>query len=81
MPVAGRTRWLKIPYRNTQEIYEAAYGMIADHDEIQKSLTEDGELVTPDLQDAIVEVHPEVSFAAMLGRPLDAPKHGAEGRS
>jgi predicted RNase H-like nuclease/transcriptional regulator with XRE-family HTH domain len=39
------------------------------------------ELINPDLQDAIVEVHPEVSFAVLSGRPLDAPKHGAEGRS
>jgi hypothetical protein len=23
VPVAGRTRWLRIPYRNTREIYQA----------------------------------------------------------
>jgi hypothetical protein len=49
IPVAGRTRWLKVPYRNTQEIYEAAYAMIAGHEEIQKSLADEGELVQPDL--------------------------------
>lgn len=47
--VSGRTRWLRIPYRNTLEIYQAAYGMIADHAEIQKSLADEGELVKPDL--------------------------------
>jgi len=47
--VAGRTRWLKIPYRNTQEIYRAAYAMIADNTDIQESLAEKGELVKPDL--------------------------------
>jgi hypothetical protein len=49
IPVAGRTRWLRVPYRNTQEIYSAAYGMIAGHEEIQKSLADEGELVSPDL--------------------------------
>ena len=38
-------------------------------------------LVDPDLQEAIVEVHPEVSFAALHGQPLNAPKQAAEGRS
>ena len=47
--VAGRTRWLKIPYRNTQEIYRAAYAMIADNSDIQASLADKGELVKPDL--------------------------------
>jgi superfamily I DNA/RNA helicase len=47
--VAGRTRWLRIPYRNTQEIYQAAYAMIADRADIQASLAEEGELVRPDM--------------------------------
>jgi len=52
MHVSGRTRWLKVPYRNTQEIYQAAYGMIADHAAIQASLSDEGELVKPDLLSA-----------------------------
>lgn len=47
--VVGRTRWLKVPYRNTYEIYRAAYGMIANDAEIQKSLSEEGEIIEPDL--------------------------------
>lgn len=47
--VVGRTRWLRVPYRNTYEIYSAAYRMIANHEEIQKSLSEEGELIEPEL--------------------------------
>ncbi|MEJ5203076.1 MAG: 3'-5' exonuclease, partial [Anaerolineales bacterium] len=48
IPVVGRTRWLRVPYRNTFEIYRAAYSLIAAHEEIQKSLMEEGELIRPD---------------------------------
>ena len=48
--VVGRTRWLRVPYRNTYEIYKAAYALIADHTAIQESLSEAGELVKPDLE-------------------------------
>ena len=58
IPVAGRTRWLRVPYRNTQEIYQAAYGMIAGQSEIQKSLAEEGELVSPDLSSATMRHGP-----------------------
>jgi Nuclease-related domain/AAA domain/UvrD-like helicase C-terminal domain len=54
IPVAGRTRWLRVPYRNTQEIYQAAYGMIAEQGDIQKSLAEEGELVRPDLSSSFM---------------------------
>lgn len=47
--VVGRTRWLKVPYRNTYEIYRAAYSMISDNEEIQKSLTDEGEKIIPEL--------------------------------
>ncbi len=47
--VIGRTRWLKVPYRNTYEIYRAAYSFIANNEEIQQSLSEEGELIQPDL--------------------------------
>ncbi len=47
--VVGRTRWLKVPYRNTFEIYRAAYSLIADNEEIQKSLADEGEKIMPEL--------------------------------
>lgn len=47
--VIGRTRWLRIPYRNTYEIYRAAYSMIANSPEIQSALSEEGVLIEPDL--------------------------------
>ncbi|HSL29683.1 MAG TPA: UvrD-helicase domain-containing protein [Anaerolineales bacterium] len=77
IPVAGRTRWLKIPYRNTREIYEAAYGMIADHDEIQRSLTEEGELVTPDLSTAAMRHGPRplVQRCMSVEKELDLLKN------
>lgn len=47
--VVGRTRWLKVPYRNTYEIYRAAYSLIANHPEIQRSLAEEGEIIKPEI--------------------------------
>lgn len=47
--VVGRTRWLRVPYRNTYEIYSAAYALIAHNPDIQSSLAEEGELVQPDV--------------------------------
>ena len=38
------------------------------------------ELLSPDLSDRVIEVHPEGVFAALLGRPLASPKRTAEGR-
>ncbi|MCW2694791.1 MAG: hypothetical protein JWM48_1472 [Mycobacterium sp.] len=38
-------------------------------------------VLTPDLQRRVVEVHPEVSFAALAGAPLAAPKKVAAGRA
>jgi hypothetical protein len=40
VPVAGRTRWLRVPYRNTQEIYRAAYEVIRS-DEVLKHQMEE----------------------------------------
>ena len=54
IPVAGKTRWLRVPYRNTVEIYQAAYGMISERTDIQNSLSNEGELVRPDLSSAIM---------------------------
>ncbi|WP_299029873.1 UvrD-helicase domain-containing protein [uncultured Thermanaerothrix sp.] len=47
--VVGRTRWLRVPYRNTWEIYQAAYQIIADAPEIQQQLLEQGEPVLPEI--------------------------------
>jgi hypothetical protein len=47
--VVGRTRWLRVPYRNTFEIYQAAYQLIATDPGLQKSLEEEGLLVIPEL--------------------------------
>ena len=49
--VVGRTRWLKVPYRNTFEIYQAAYQLIATDPALQKSLEEEGLLVIPELNE------------------------------
>jgi hypothetical protein len=50
--VVGRTRWLKVPYRNTYEIYQAAYQLISTYPALQKSLESEGLLVVPELSDA-----------------------------
>jgi hypothetical protein len=75
--VAGRTRWLKVPYRNTQEIYEAAYGMIAGHEEIQKSLADEGELASPDLSSPVMRHGPRplVQRCGSVDKELDFLKN------
>jgi hypothetical protein len=40
IPVVGRTRWLRIPYRNTREIYQAAYEVIREDAVLQGHLEE-----------------------------------------
>lgn len=51
VPVVGRTRWLRIPYRNTREIYEAAYEVIRHDEVLKRQLAREGEsvVVEPDL--------------------------------
>ena len=49
MPVAGRTRWLRVPYRNTCEIYQAAFELIRGDELILKALNAEGMAVDPDL--------------------------------
>ena len=48
--VVGRTRWLRVPYRNTYEIYQAAYQIIASDENLMQSLKDEGLLVAPDLE-------------------------------
>jgi superfamily I DNA/RNA helicase len=68
--VRGRTRWLRIPYRNTRQIFEAAYTLIADDPLAQRLLAECGEGVHPDLDSAAMrdgprpQVHCFPSWAA-----------------
>jgi hypothetical protein len=40
IPVVGRTRWLRIPYRNTREIYQAAYEVIRYDEVLRRRLEE-----------------------------------------
>jgi len=47
--VMGRTRWLRIPYRNTRQILQAAYSLIADNPIAQQLVGEGGEAVSPDV--------------------------------
>ena len=47
---------------------------------ILAAIREADDLMTPALQDRLVEGHPEVSFAAMAGAGIAEPKRTAEGR-
>jgi hypothetical protein len=64
--VVGRSRWLKIPYRNTFEIYRAAYSLIADNQVIQSSLSDAGELVKPDLSSQEMRHGPKPCFRKFI---------------
>ncbi|HND49903.1 MAG TPA: UvrD-helicase domain-containing protein, partial [Anaerolineales bacterium] len=77
IPVVGKTRWLRVPYRNTVEIYQAAYGMIAEHIDIQKSLSDEGELVKPDLSSAIMRhgTRPLIQKCRNMDHELDYIKN------
>lgn len=56
--VRGRTRWLRIPYRNTRQIFEAAYALITDNQIAQRLLAEGGEQVQPDLDSTTMREGP-----------------------
>ena len=49
IPVVGRTRWLRVPYRNTRQIYGAAFSLVSDNPILQELLRQEGELVAPDV--------------------------------
>ena len=57
--VVGRTRWLKIPYRNTFEIYRAAYELIASDENLMKSLHDEGLIVTPEMESGLMRHGPK----------------------
>ncbi len=67
IPVVGRTRWLRVPYRNTFEIYKAAYAIIDGFPEIQVSLGEEGERVQPDLQQDVMRAGPRPIIRRLPG--------------
>jgi hypothetical protein len=48
--VVGRTRWLRIPYRNTRQIFEAAYTLITTNPLAKKMLEESEDHLPPDLE-------------------------------
>jgi superfamily I DNA/RNA helicase len=48
-----------VPYRNTYEIYQAAYQLIASDPKLQKSMQEEGILVVPDLSSATMRHGPK----------------------
>ena len=50
IPVVGRTRWLRIPYRNTRQIYRAAFSIIKDNQVLQDLFKQEGELLTADVE-------------------------------
>ena len=45
IPVVGRTQRLRVPYRNTYEIYQLAFGMVRDDAVLQQNISEEGMLV------------------------------------
>ena len=51
-----------------------AYGILPKVQEVDR-------LMTPTLQAQLVEVHPEVSFAVLVGRPMSHPKRTVQGRA
>ena len=58
IPVVGRTRWLKVPYRSTAEIVRVANSLIQGNESVQSLLAETGESVDADLS------HPAVRRGA-----------------
>lgn len=62
--VVGRTRWLRVPYRNTRQIFVAAYALIQANPLAQGLLAESGERAIPDLDHANLRDGPlpEVHF-------------------
>jgi hypothetical protein len=51
--VQGKTRWLKVPYRTTREIFEAAYSLIQSNPLAKTLMDECGKNVTPDLTENV----------------------------
>ncbi len=58
--VRGRTRWLRKPYRNTRQIFEAAYALISGNPISRNLLSESGEDVQPNFDGLSEGPRPEV---------------------
>ncbi len=52
--VRGKTRWLRIPYRTTMEIFETAYLLIQGNPLSKKLLDESGDPTIPDLSSVLL---------------------------
>jgi len=48
--VVGRTRWLRVPYRNTRQIFEAAFSLIVANPLARKMMEESEDFILPDLE-------------------------------
>jgi hypothetical protein len=57
--VVGKTRWLKVLYRNTREIFEAAFSLITQDDLAMKLLGEDKNFAIPDLENTALRTGPK----------------------
>jgi predicted RNase H-like nuclease len=77
-PVLGAATWEEANEQSRRidgrGLARQTFGLLAKIAEV------DG-LVTPSDQDRVVEVHPEVAFAAMADGPMAFPKRTAEGRA
>jgi predicted RNase H-like nuclease len=60
--------------RSGTGISRQAFGILHKIDEVDR-------LITPERQDHLVEVHPEVSFTALAGTPMQHSKRTGEGRA
>lgn len=71
IPVVGRTRWLRVPYRNTREIYEAAYAVIRDDEMLKRQMEQEmgTAIVEPDLSNRQIRSgpRPDVRCYSSLG--------------
>ena len=54
LEVRGRTRWLRTPFRNTRQVFEAAYSLIADDTLARQLLAEEKQQAIPDVDHAHV---------------------------
>ncbi len=62
------------------ERFEDVSGMSIQAFNIRSKIREVDDFITPGLQDRILEGHPEVSFATLLGQPMQTGKKGQVGR-
>ena len=68
--VVGRTRHLRIPYRNTFEVYRAAYALIENDPVLQNKLAEEGVIVKPDLESSAMR-HGPLPLVERFASPED----------